>query len=95
MFWYGDPWLCADYREADILRMERRNQAMWLQGVYIYNAVGVALSNAFSRHSGAKYMEKPVDLFPERTAAREQKNADEEREKIIAYFTQMEKRNQR
>lgn len=35
-----------------------------------------------------KYLEKPIDLFPEETA---RKKAEEEREKIATYFEAMRK----
>ena len=38
-FWDGDPWLTRYYRKADELSVERRNQELWLQGLYIYEAL--------------------------------------------------------
>lgn len=38
-FWDGDAELCKYYREAEDIRTERRNQDLWLQGMYIYEAV--------------------------------------------------------
>lgn len=38
-FWNDDPWLCKYYREAEELRNEKKNQELWLQGLYIYEAL--------------------------------------------------------
>jgi len=38
-FWDGDAELCKYYREADDIRTERNNQDLWLQGMYIYEAI--------------------------------------------------------
>ena len=38
-FWDGDPHLAKYYRQADELRIERRNQELWLQGLYVYEAM--------------------------------------------------------
>ena len=38
-FWDGDPHLAKYYRQADELRVERKNQELWLQGMYIYEAL--------------------------------------------------------
>ena len=38
-FWEGDPMLCKYYREAEELRNEKKNQELWLQGMYIYEAI--------------------------------------------------------
>ena len=38
-YWDGDPMLAKYYREADELRRKRRNEELWLQGMYIYEAL--------------------------------------------------------
>lgn len=38
-FWNDDPMLAKYYRQADEIRSERRNQELWLQGMYIYEAL--------------------------------------------------------
>ncbi len=38
-YWEGDPALAKYYRQADTMRLERRNQELWLQGMYIYEAI--------------------------------------------------------
>jgi predicted metal-dependent peptidase len=65
-YWNASPYLVRYYREAHKMRIEQRNQELWLQGLYIYNAFGVVLANAFSKkgRTKEKYMEKPIELFP-------------------------------
>ena len=38
-YWDGDPVLAKYYRKADELRRKRRNEELWLQGMYIYEAL--------------------------------------------------------
>jgi hypothetical protein len=38
-FWDGDPMLVKYYREAEEIRNEKKNQELWLQGMYIYEAL--------------------------------------------------------
>ena len=38
-YWDKDPMLAKYYREAENLRKEQRNQELWLQGMYIYDAI--------------------------------------------------------
>lgn len=64
-FWYGDVEMVKYYREAHKLAIKRRNEELWLQGYYNYNAFAVVLSNAFSKGKKEKYLEKPIDLFHE------------------------------
>ncbi len=72
-FWLDDPWLCVPYREAHKLRIQQRNEELWLQGLYVHNAFSVAINNAFSNKK-AKYITKPIDIIPP--------TEDEKQEKI-------------
>jgi len=90
-YWDGDNWLVEAYRKKHSLDIESRNQELWLQGLYIHNAVGVSLANAFAKKGKQpqKYIEKPIRLTPmspEEKAA----YAEQERQKTIAFFTSME-----
>lgn len=38
-YWDGDNDLCRYYRKADELKRERKNHALWLQGMYVYDAL--------------------------------------------------------
>ena len=38
-FWDGDCQLTESYRRADELKQRRRNQDLWLQGMYFYEAL--------------------------------------------------------
>jgi hypothetical protein len=65
-FWNDDPMLVKYYRQAEEIRNERRNQELWLQGMYIYEAFCDAspLLHAFAK-KGAKanpYAERPYAL---------------------------------
>lgn len=87
LFWEGDVWLAPAYVRANQLRAQRKSEEMWLQGAYIYNAVAVAVSNAF-RKKGAKpqkYLSEPVRVVPLTEEEKEAK-AEEERRKLVAYL---------
>lgn len=72
-YWHGEPELTRAYAEAYKLRKEERNWELWLQGLYIYHAVCVALSNAFDKNSKAKYMDSPLEIFPPGKADEEER----------------------
>ena len=38
-FWNGDPMLAKYYRKADEMKIDRKNQELWLQGLYVYEAI--------------------------------------------------------
>ena len=83
-YWDGDVFAHKAYREAERLRMNHENQMAWLQGMYIYQAIG-ALSpvlRAFSKGKAKPYLEEPIDLFEEERRKREEREARERYERI-------------
>jgi hypothetical protein len=91
-FWHGEPAIAAAVREKYKRDREARSQEMWLQGLYIYDAMRTAIGNALQK-KGARpkeYMKKPIRLTPltdkERAAEQRRKNAE-----IMAYFERMQK----
>ena len=38
-YWDGDPILVKYYREAERFRRQRVNEELWLQGLYVYEAI--------------------------------------------------------
>jgi len=71
------------YREAEELRMERRNQEAWLQGMYVYDAIFrlAPILHAFAK-KGAKpkpYVEEPYPI-----TRKEQEDKQQRREKEIS-----------
>ena len=81
-YWCASPNLVKFYRNAHRLKAEKKNQELWLQGLYIYNAFSVVLANAF-RKKGARthsYLDKPLDIFgkPEEDSAAEKARVQNE-----------------
>lgn len=93
-FWYGDPYLVVLFRKAHELQVEQRNQELWLQGLYFYNAVSVAINNAFSKQK-QKYINKPLQLFPPSEDERKAQIAENNRKlvaRLNAFKDEFEKR---
>ena len=62
-FWNGDNEMPKMYRKAHQLKLREANQMAWLQGAYVYNAVG-ALAPALKAFSKAKPQEYLDSPFP-------------------------------
>lgn len=64
-FWEDDPELFWAYRFSYLERIRREkemfNERAWLQGAYFYDAVSVALSQAFGDKK-AQYRDTPYEL---------------------------------
>ena len=92
-YWERDPFLVKYYREAHLIKIEQRNQELWMQGIYIYNAMSTVFANIFAKKGTPKsnYLEKPIRLTP---LSKEEKRIEAERAKakIIAELTAWEKR---
>jgi hypothetical protein len=84
-FWHGDPSLVVGYREAYKMKQKSLNWQLWLQGLYIYDAVSVAISNAFGKKGSKKqdYFKEPISVF-EKTEEEKELEAERARNKLIA-----------
>lgn len=82
-FWDGDPILAKYYRQADEMRIERRNQEMWLQGLYVYEAIcDVAPILQAMAKKGTK--PRPYTEQPYPVTEKQRRNKVKEEEKAIA-----------
>lgn len=77
-FWNGDYTHFKYYVNKFRVEQERANEHAWLQGLYIYDAVGTALANAFQAKSKppVPYRKEPIQLY-DRTE--EEKKREQER----------------
>ena len=80
-FWHGDYTYLKNYERAHEYRSEEVNQQMWLQGLYIYRAVGTALANAFGDRN-AKYIKEPISILP-KTEYQKRLEETEKQNKLI------------
>lgn len=82
-YWEYDPYLINAYVRADELRQKRKDQELWLQGLYVYHAVGnlAPVLNGFSKNpKPKKYPEFPFSTSQE---AIEQSKADKFKQQLL------------
>ena len=93
-FWDGDTKAHRIFREAEKIRLQKRNQELWLQGMYIYEALVdiTPYLKAFSKGRPKPYPKEPYDLFEEERKAREEREARERYERIKANMAAFAKR---
>ena len=82
-YWDGDCTLVKYYRKAEEIRNERRNQELWLQGLYIYDAICDVspILHAFAK-KGAK--PHPYPSKPYAITKKQIKQEREEKERKLA-----------
>ena len=79
-FWDGDPWMVRAYQKADEIKQERENQAAWLHGLYIYEAIA-DLSPILRSFSKARKPEPyPTEPYPLNTSISKRRVAEKEEE---------------
>lgn len=89
-YWHGDVWMVEAFRQADKLRRQRANNEAWLQGSYVYDAVGrlAPILHAFAK-KGTKpvpYLSEPYSLGEAKSEQDKARLAENERLKSILYF---------
>ena len=90
-FWNQDVRLVETYRKAAELRDKRRNQELWLQGMYIYEALCDASPLfRFSMKKGAikpePYAKEPYPITAAEAREREEREARAKEERLKAEF---------
>ena len=81
-YWEGDCTLVRYYRQAEELRNEKRNQELWLQGMYIYEAIcDVApILHAFAKKGSKPH---PYSTKPYAISNKQIKQEREEKERKL------------
>ena len=83
-YWDGDCCMAKAYRETDELNRERENYSLWLQGVYIYEALldaSPALNALSKKRQPYPYRNTPIPLTE---AANKRKQEDENKKKLLS-----------
>lgn len=95
-YWEQSPYLAVAYRRAYRLRREMDNEQAWLEGLYVFDAFAVVLSNAFSKRGSRtqNYMEKPIDIFP-LTKREKQRREQEEIAKMQKVMEEMARKQRK
>ena len=99
-YWDRDSTLVVPYRKADEIRTNKRNQEMWLQGAYMYDALCRVspLLHAFGK-KGTKplpYLEEPFAItgkqVEDRDERKEKKNFNKGKSMMEAFMIQHNKK---
>ncbi len=98
-FWNGDVHMVKAYRRADELRDKRRNQELWLQGLYVYEALCDASALfRFTTQPTIKpepYPKEPFPLTAAEVREREERDAKLREERLKAEFAAFAERVRR
>lgn len=97
-YWTGDSTLVRYYRRAYLIRQENENNNAWLHGLYVYDAISTALSNALRGKGVAmkNYAKQPYD-FKNRVKSEAEKahEVEVEQQKAAAWMENFVRVNQK
>lgn len=85
-FWLEDPALCKAYRRADEIRKRRMNEELWLNGIYMAEALASTVGNMFSKQK-YKYPAEPKPITMDEIEERKERERIAKMEKIKTAFT--------
>jgi hypothetical protein len=87
-FWNQNVDMARAYRKADEFKRRRENEALWVQGLYIRDALICTVGNMFSSKSAQKheYPKEPYAITEAQIREREEREAKIREERIKANF---------
>lgn len=88
-FWHGDPEMARFYRQAHEMQLKQKNFELWLQGRYVYEAIGdmAPVLHAFAKEGSTPtpYPSEPYPITEKDVREREERERREKYERIKAY----------
>ncbi len=85
-FWLFDPKLVKAYRKADEIRKRRMNEELWLNGIYMSEALASTVGNMFSKEKYS-YPSEPKPITQSEIEERREREEKARMERIKARFT--------
>ena len=86
LFWEAEPSLAAAYRKADGIRRRRKNEELWLNGIYTAEALASTVGNMFSKRK-YNYPAEPKPITMDELEERRNREQKAKMERIKAAFT--------
>lgn len=86
-FWEDDPRIATAYRKADEIQRKRRNQELWLEGIYMSHALNAVVGNMFRKGSKAEYPNEPIPITVAEQEERKEREQKAKMERLKSAFT--------
>ena len=85
-FWIDEPELAAAYRKAEMIRKRRKNEELWLEGIYISEALNATVGNMFTKGQKHQYPAEPFPLTADEQQERREREEKARMERMKAAF---------
>ena len=90
-FWNDDPKKAYYYRKAQEIKLQQMNEQLWLQGVYMAQAINSTVGNMFKKKSQSpiKYPDEPLPITQAQIEEKKRKEEIRKQELAKARFMKM------
>ena len=85
-FWLDEPELVIAYRKAELIRKRRKNEELWLEGIYMAEALNATVGNMFSKGQKHPYPAEPFPITAEEQQERREREEKARMERMKAAF---------
>lgn len=85
-FWEDRPELVIAYRRADEIRRRRMNEELWLEGIYMMEALASTVGNMFSKSEKHEYPNEPKPITESEIKERKEREEKARMERMKAAF---------
>ena len=85
-FWVDEPELAIAYRKADTIRKRRKNEELWLEGMYMAEALNATVGNMFSKGQKNSYPAEPFPITEDEQRERREREEKARLERMKAAF---------
>lgn len=85
-FWIDEPELAIAYRRAEAIRKRRKNEELWLAGMYVAEALNATVGNMFSKGQKHPYPSEPFPITADEQQERREREERNRMERMKAAF---------
>ena len=78
-FWIDEPELTVAYRKSEMIKRRRKNEELWLEGIYVAEALSATVGNMFTKGQKHQY---PAEPFPITADEQQERREREERNRM-------------
>ena len=83
-FWNQDVCMVRAYREAEEWRRRKENEVLWMQGIYIREALLSTVGNMFNKGSKFEYPKEPYPVTTKQVEEKQERERKSMEERIKA-----------
>ena len=85
-FWIDEPELAVAYRKSDMIRKRRKNEELWLEGMYVAEALSATVGNMFAKGQKHQYPAEPFPITADEQQERREREEKARMERMKAAF---------